>query len=256
MDIYQFRKKKEAKQKISMVTCYDYWSAKIINSSPIDAILVGDSVGMVMYGYENTLSTTSSMIAAHVEAVKRGAPDKFIVADWPFLAKFKNLKSFMEAGAHAVKVEGAGETTLDLIAQILDVGVPVMGHLGLTPQFIHQMGGYRVQGRSMESAQKLLEQAQLLEEKGCFALVLECVPSAVAQEVTQSLEIPVIGIGAGVDTDGQVLVLQDLLGFQKDFFPRFVRKYMDGAGLIEKALKDFHEDVKQRKFPSIEESYE
>jgi 3-methyl-2-oxobutanoate hydroxymethyltransferase len=246
---------------ISMVTCYDTWSARIISATDIDCILVGDSAAMVMHGHETTIPADVDMMRLHTSAVRRGAPERLLIADMPFLAHRKGLRpameaveSLMKAGAQGVKIEGAG-STVDTIRHIVESGVPVMGHLGLTPQSIHHLGGYRVQGRGDEAAARLRSDAMLLQEAGCFALVLEVVPSALAAEVTEALQIPTIGIGAGPHTSGQVLVLQDLLGMQPDFKPHFLRTYLDGFALLQEALVRYDRDVKAGAYPASEESY-
>ncbi len=246
---------------ISMVTCYDTWSARIIAATDIDCILVGDSVAMVMHGHDTTIPADVDMMRLHVAAARRGAPELLLIADMPFLAHRKGLRPAMEAvdvlmkaGAQGVKIEGAGDT-VDLIRHIVDSGVPVMGHLGLTPQSIHAFGGYRVQGRSEQAAAAIRAEAVRLQEAGCFALVLEVVPSALASEVTEALDIPTIGIGAGPHTSGQVLVLQDLLGMQPEFRPHFLRTFLDGFELLREALGRYDEAVKSGSYPSDEESY-
>lgn len=259
--IHFFKQKKSSGEKISMVTCYDHWSAKLINSTPIDCILVGDSLAMVMHGHPSTLPATVDLMALHTQAVVRGAPQKFIVGDLPFLSYRKDLASNMDAiaklmtaGAHAVKLEGA-RGNLDFVRHVVESGVPVMGHLGLTPQSIHQIGGFQVQGRSNNQFQQILDDAVALEKAGCFALVLECVPVALAKEITATLNIPTIGIGAGLGTDGQVLVLQDMLGMNPDFKPKFLRTYLNGGDLIREALTRYHAEVVGQTFPSEKESY-
>ncbi len=246
---------------ISMVTCYDTWSARIIAATNIDCILVGDSVAMVMHGHDTTIPADVDMMRLHVAAARRGAPELLLIADMPFLAHRKGLRPAMEAvdvlmkaGAQGVKIEGAGDT-VDLIRHIVDSGVPVMGHLGLTPQSIHAFGGYRVQGRGEQAAAAIRAEAVRLQEAGCFALVLEVVPSALAAEVTEALDIPTIGIGAGPHTSGQVLVLQDLLGMQPEFRPHFLRTFLDGFELLREALGRYDEAVKSGSYPSDEESY-
>ena len=253
--------KKEGR-KLTMLTCYDFWSAKILNNTPVDMLLVGDSAGMVMHGHSDTLPITTEMLAEHVKWVRRGSPNKFIVADMPFLSfrysldeSLKSVYQLMAAGANAVKIEGVRGHD-NLIRHIVQSGVPVMGHLGLTPQSIHNFGGFKVQGRSIDQQKQILEDAQLLQDCGCFSVVLECVPSHLASDVTAKLNIPTIGIGAGVACDGQVLVLQDFLGMNKEFKPKFVRPYLDGAALVEKAVEDFCQDVQEKRFPSTEESYQ
>ena len=261
MRVIDFSQKKKLQEKISMVTCYDFWSAQIVAESDIDCVLVGDSVAMIMHGFANTIPATVDMIASHVESVCRGAPDKFVVADMPFLSvragvsqAIRSVDTLLKAGAQAVKIEGI-EGHTKIIQHIVQSGVPVMGHLGLTPQSVHQLSGFRVQGKEDGEAQRLLDQAEEVESAGCFALVLECIPSRVAAEVTNKLTIPTIGIGAGPGTDGQVLVLHDLLDLTGKFQAKFLRKYLNGRELILDALKQYDEDVKSGGFPSEEESY-
>ncbi|HEV2524205.1 MAG TPA: 3-methyl-2-oxobutanoate hydroxymethyltransferase, partial [Gammaproteobacteria bacterium] len=218
MNIHDFQKMKLNNHKITMVTCYDHWSAQIISKSQIDSILVGDSLAMTMYGHATTLPATVNLMAKHIEAVAKGAPNKFIVGDMPFCSYRKGLaesmkavEKIMRAGAQAIKLEGA-EGNLDLIQHIVQSGIPVMGHIGLTPQSIHTLGGFKVQGKNQTAAEKIKLHAKQLEDAGCFAVVLECMPTTVAQQITDSLNIPTIGIGAGPYTSGQILVLQDMLG--------------------------------------------
>jgi 3-methyl-2-oxobutanoate hydroxymethyltransferase len=260
--ILDFEKARKAKKKISMVTCYDYTSARIVSESTIDCILVGDSVAMTMHGDETTLGATPKLMALHVAAVKKGAPTKFIIGDMPFLAHRGSLdqtlsavRLIMKAGASAVKIEGI-DGSEDTIRHLVQSGVPVMGHLGMTPQSVHQFGGFRLQATSPEAQEILLDQAKRLEAAGVFAVVLECVPSSVAKYVTEQLAVSTIGIGAGPDCSGQVLVFQDLLGLNQDFKPRFVRKFLEGAELVKGALNQFDSAVKDQSFPSIAESYE
>lgn len=256
-----FAARKGTDEPISVVTCYDYWTARILNATGVDCLLVGDSLAMVVHGYESTVHATTELMALHARAVARGAPAKFIVADMPFLAARKGVAPAMDAvqtlvtaGAQAVKIEGE-KGHAELIAHIVESGVPVMGHLGLTPQSVHRFGGTLVQGRDEAAAGELLDSALCLAEAGCFALVLECVPAAVGSRITEAVNIPVIGIGAGGDTDGQVLVLQDLLGADPEFKPRFVRRYANLHGEIRDAVNRFHADVGSRQFPSEAESY-
>lgn len=259
--IQDFQKMKQQNEKISMVTCYDFTSARIVAASNADCVLVGDSVAMTMHGYDTTIAATTEIIAQHVKAVRRGMPDKFIVADMPFLAHrgsldqtLASVRLLMEAGAQAIKIEGidGSETT---IRHIVQSGVPVMGHLGLTPQSVHQFGGFKVQATDAAAADILMSQARRVEECGAFALVLECVPSHVAAAVTRHLSIPTIGIGAGAECSGQVLVFQDLLGLNTQFQPRFVRRYLNGFELVKEAINHFSRDVKSGEFPSETESY-
>lgn len=261
MNVLNFPERKRNHERVVMVTCYDYTMACLVADSDIDMILVGDSAAMVMHGEDTTLPISVAEMAIHVRAVKRGAPDKFIVADLPFLSYRKGLEAAMEAvealmkaGASAVKLEGiSGQEAL--VRHMVDSGVPVMGHLGLTPQSVNQLGGFRVQGRNKDDRVRLREEARACERAGCFALVLECVPETLAAEITASIEIVTIGIGAGKETDGQVLVIQDLLGLSSNFRPRFVRKYLDGRSLVIKALDDYSRDVRSQAFPSKKERY-
>lgn len=262
MNILDFQAMKKKNKKISVMTCYDYGFAQIVNESNIDAILVGDSLAMVMHGLPNTLGASTKMMALHTAAVVRGAPKKLVISDLPFLSYRKSLdtnmaaiEQLMKAGAQAVKLEGA-DGNLDLIRHVVDSGVPVMGHLGLTPQSIHQLGGYKVQGREKKAQEKIIQQAKALQDSGCFSLVLECVPSHLASEITAALEIPTIGIGAGGDVDGQVLVLHDLLGFQKEFRPKFVRRYFEASNAFQEIFNNYDKDVKSGQFPSPEETYD
>lgn len=256
-----FQKMKEAGKKISMVTCYDFWSAQILDKSQIDCILVGDSAAMVMHGHSTTIPASIEMMALHCTAVVRGAPNKFIVGDMPFLSYRKSLsdnmravEALMKTGVQAIKLEGA-KGHLDLIRHLVESGVPVMGHLGLTPQSVHQLGGFKVQGREVNSSELIERQAMDLQESGCFSLVLECVPSQLAEKISRQLTIPTIGIGAGVRTDGQVLVLQDLLGLNQGFKPKFLRRFLNGGELILNAINEYDQSVKTQQFPNQEESY-
>lgn len=248
-------------RKISMVTCYDFWSAQIIEKSPVDMVLVGDSLSMIMHGQDSTVGADMEVMALHVKAVAKGLKSKVLIGDLPFLSyrgdlnsSIANVKQLMQAGAHGVKLEGA-KGNLDLISHLSDSGVPVMGHLGLTPQFVHQFGGFKVQGKSQEAKAQILKDASDLEKAGVFSLVLECVPSQLAEEVTARLKIPTIGIGAGPHCGGQVLVLQDLLGMNPNFQPRFVRPFMNGQSLILEALTEFSKTVQSGDFPNEKESY-
>src|SRR5688572_15601386 len=260
--VLDFAKAKTEGRKISMVTCYDASLARVLEATAVDCILVGDSAAMVMHGHPDTLAATVELMAMHTAAVRRGAPSRFLIADLPFLsfrqgvpAALDAVAAMMRAGAQAVKLEGvAGHE--EVITAITGSGVPVMGHLGLTPQSVNALAGFRVQGRSEDDAARILREAKLLEELGCFSLVLECVPSALAARITHSLAIPTIGIGAGIDCDGQVLVLQDLLGLSNGHRPKFLRTYLDGFGEVRDAVDRFDRDVKQGAFPSAAESYE
>lgn len=260
--ILDFQKKKNSKEKISMVTCYDYTFAKIIEGTHIDAILVGDSAAQVMHGHNTTLNASTALMALHTQAVARGAPNKFLVADMPFLSTRKGLKNsmdqiekLMKSGAQAIKIEGA-EGHTELIKHIVESGVPVMGHLGLTPQSIHQLGGPKVQGKVQDAADKILNDAIALQEVGCFSIVLECIPTDLGKLITDKLSISTIGIGAGNQTDGQILVLQDLLGMNKNFNPKFLKKYLNGYDLISESINSYVTEVQKHKFPTSENSYE
>jgi 3-methyl-2-oxobutanoate hydroxymethyltransferase len=263
MNIHDFQKMKNEHKKITLVTCYDHWSAQIISKTQIDSILVGDTLSMIMYGHATTLPATVEIMAKHIEAVVKGAPNKFIIGDMPFCSYRKGLvesinavEQIMRAGAHAIKLEGA-EGNLELIKHIVESGIPVMGHLGLTPQSIHSLGGNKVQGKNQTAAEKIKLQAKQLEDAGCFAIVLECVPAELSKEITDSLNIPTIGIGAGPYTSGQVLVLQDLLGMNESFKPKFLKTYLNGFELIQQALNNYDNDVKSNLFPNLEQhSYE
>jgi 3-methyl-2-oxobutanoate hydroxymethyltransferase len=246
---------------ISMVTCYDATSAAIVESSAVDCILVGDSLAMTMHGFDSTLPATVDLMALHVAAVRRGAPTKFIVADLPFLAHrgsldstYAAVRAVMAAGAQAVKIEGV-DGSEDVLRHIVQSGVPVMGHLGLTPQSVHQFGGFKVQATTEEAGETLLAQALRVQSAGAFAIVLEFVPSVIAARVTAALDIPTIGIGAGSACSGQVLVFQDLLGLTPNFKPKFVRKYAEGFQYVQNALNNFHSDVIDGSFPNEKESY-
>ncbi len=259
--VLEFQSAREKGNPITMVTSYDFWSARLIESAPIDCILVGDSASMVMHGETTTLGATLEMMVGHVRAVRRGAPRKLLIADMPFLSHRKGIPAAMEAvealcraGAQAVKLEGA-DGHLEVVRHIVESGVPVMGHLGLTPQSVHSMGGHKVQGREEGAGRRLLHQAKALEAAGCFGIVLECIPKMLARQITEALTLPTIGIGSGAGTSGQVLVLQDLLGLNQGFQPLFVRKYLEGADLVGGALEAFARDVREGAYPTLDESY-
>lgn len=253
------RQKKERAEPISMLTGYDYPTALILDRVGIDAILVGDSLGMVILGYENTLQVTMEEMLHHCRAVSRAACSALLIGDMPFMSyqisreeAVRNAGRFLqEGGMQAVKLEGGRERT-DAIHAILEAGIPVMGHLGLTPQSINLLGGYRSQGRTAKTARRLLEDAILLEELGCFSLVLESVPARLAEMITQRLTIPTIGIGAGGGCDGQVLVTHDLLGLFNRFTPKFVRRYANLQAAMESAFLSYISDVKDHTFPALE----
>lgn len=249
-------------EKISMLTAYDYTLARIVDAAGIDVILVGDSASNVMAGHETTLPITLDQMIYHASSVVRAIDRALVVVDLPFGSYQGNSKEALtsairimkESGGHAVKLEG-GTEIVDSIERILKAGIPVMGHLGLTPQSIYKFGTYTVRAKEEAEAEKLLEDAKALEEAGCFALVLEKIPSKLAKRVAESLDIPVIGIGAGPDVDGQVLVLHDMLGMTHEFHPRFLRRYLDLYDQITGAVGNYVADVKSRDFPNDKESY-
>lgn len=261
MSIQIFTQKKQLQEKIALLTCYDYSTAKIFNDSLLDALMVGDSAAMVMHGFQDTVRATLTMMKLHTAAVRRGAKDKFIISDLPFLSYRKSVSQsvsaaevLLRAGAHAVKLEGAAGN-LALISHLVESGIPVMGHLGLTPQFVNVLGGYKVQGKTVAAAERLKQDALALQAAGCFALVLECIPATLAKEITQILNIATIGIGAGSDTDGQVLVMQDLLGLNLGFKTKFVKQFLNGSELISENVNAYVQSVKKREFPSYEHCY-
>ena len=257
-NVLEFQKNKAP---ISVITCYDYWSAQIINETDIDAVLVGDSASAVMHGYESTVHATIEMMCLHVSAVRKGLTNKFLIADMPFLAHRKgneylmnSVDKLMKCGANGVKIEGANES-LDAIKYVVDSRIPVMGHLGFTPQSVNKLGGNKVQGKEEKKAEGLIEEAIALQEAGCFAIVLELIPAELAKKITEKLNSPTIGIGAGKYTSGQVLVLHDMLGLNKDFNPKFLKKYLDGYSLIKDAIENYSHDVKNNIFPTDKESF-
>jgi 3-methyl-2-oxobutanoate hydroxymethyltransferase len=255
------RDMKTDRVRIVSVTAYDYPSARLADEAGVDLILVGDSVGMVVLGYESTIPVTLSEMAHHLKAVLRAQPRALVVADLPFLSfqtspedAVRNSGRLMKRGAEAVKLEG-GRRMLPQIQAILAADIPVLGHLGLTPQSVHRFGGYRVQGREPAAADALLDDAIALEKAGCFAVVLEGVPLELGREITQALTIPTIGIGAGVHCDGQILVLHDLIGLSFGKPAKFVRRYAEVGDTIRGAIATFREDVRAGRYPSSEESY-
>lgn len=257
--ILELSRAKREQHAIVMVAAYDALMARTVAETEADVILVGDSAAMVVHGYPSTVHATVEMMCTHVAAVRRGAPEIIVVADMPFLTARKGVGAaleaagaLMQAGATAVKIEGVTGHE-DVIERIVSSGIPVMGHLGLTPQSVHQLGGYRFQGREPAEAERLRREARVLEELGAFAVVLECVPERLATAITEERTIPTIGIGAGAGTAGQVLVISDLLGLDARFQPRFSRKYLDGHGLIRDAVTQFARDVRGARFPAREE---
>lgn len=262
MNVLDFKLKKEQQTKITVLTCYDYPSACTISESNIDCVLVGDSVAMAVHGHDSTLMATMDMMVLHTAAVARGIKNQFLISDLPFLCHraslhdtVQNVKQLLQAGAHAVKIEGGDDDVYQTIEHLVTAGVPIMGHIGLTPQSIRQLGGYRIQGKEQEQAALLLQQATRLEAAGCFALVIECVPTPVAKMITNALTIPTIGIGAGVETDGQVLVWHDMLGLQTTFKPRFVKQFTQGKEVLLSAINTYVEQVQTTQFPAIEHAF-
>lgn len=253
------RQKKERGEPITMLTAYDYPTALALDSAGIDAILVGDSLGMVVLGYETTLPVTMEDMLHHCKAVARGAKSALLIGDMPFMSyqvsveeAVRNAGRFLqEGGMEAVKLEG-GRERVEAVRAIVAAGIPVMGHLGLTPQSVRAFGGFRPQGRSAATAKRLYEDALLLEEAGCFSLVLESIPARLAAFITQHLQIPVIGIGAGVDCDGQVLVVHDMLGMFERFTPRFVKQYAHLNAEMLRAFEAYISEVRERRFPTLE----
>ena len=256
------RKMKFDKEKITMITAYDFTTAKMVDAGGIDAILIGDSAANVMAGHETTLPITLDQMIYHTQCVVRGVDRALIVADLPFGSYQSNpekalesaVRMMKEGGAHSIKIEGGKEIEKSII-KIVNAGIPVMGHLGLTPQSIYQFGTYKVRAKDDEEAEKLLSDAKLLEKLGCFALVLEKIPADLAKRVSESISIPTIGIGAGAECDGQVLVYQDMVGMNKGFSPKFLRRYLDLYTEITGAVSSFVKDVKTGDFPNENESY-
>ncbi len=257
-----FRKAKEDGKKLSMLTAYDYSTASLLDAAGINGILVGDSLGNVILGYEDTISVTMEDMIHHGAAVARGAKNALVVVDMPFMSyqgsvydALKNAGRLMKEGrANAVKLEGGAEVVPQIEA-IVQAGIPVMGHLGLTPQSINAFGGYKVQGKDEAAAQKLLDDAKAIAEAGVFAIVLECVPSALAKKVTEAVPVPTIGIGAGADCDGQILVYQDMLGMFSDFTPKFVKRYANIGEAMKAAFKGYIDEVGEGVFPTAEHGY-
>lgn len=260
--VASFKEAKQKGQRLTMLTAYDYSVAKLIDEAGIDGILVGDSLGMVALGYENTLSVTVDDMVHHIKAVARGAKNALIVGDMPFLSyhisieeSIKNAgRLIQEGGCHAVKLEG-GIEVLDKVKAIIKAQIPVMGHIGLTPQSVNMLGGFKVQGKTKESIKKLIDDAKYLEDAGVFAIVLEAVPYEVAKLITESISIPTIGIGAGKYCDGQILVVNDMLGLFSDFTPKFVKRYRNLGDEIKGAIKEYIEEVRRGDFPEDSHSF-
>lgn len=257
-----FKSAKQKGDKITMLTAYDYSTARLEDEAGVDAILVGDSLGMVMLGYENTLSVTMEDMIHHSAAVARGAENAFVVTDMPFMSyqtsvydAVKNAGRLIKEGhADAVKLEG-GVKFAEHIRAIVDASIPVMGHVGMTPQSVNAFGGFKVQGKSIEDAKRVIADAKAVQEAGAFAVVMECVPALLAEYISNELTIPVIGIGAGAGCDGQVLVYQDMLGMYSDFTPKFAKKFEDVGTSMKNGFKYYFEDVKSGRFPAAEHTF-
>ncbi len=260
--ILDFKKAKENNERISMLTAYDYSSAKLIDEAGIDAILIGDSLGMVSLGYEDTLSVTMEDMIHHTKAVARATKNALVVADLPFMsyqtsvydAVYNAGRLIKEGRAHAVKLEG-GIEMCDRIEAIVKSSIPVMAHIGLTPQSVNALGGFKVQGKDEKAAKALIEAAKAVEKAGAFAVVLECVPAKLAEIVTKELNISTIGIGAGAQCDGQVLVYQDMIGMFSGFTPKFVKKYANIGDMMKEAFEEYNKEVKNGSFPSQEHTF-
>lgn len=261
---HKIRLMKKKGKKIVMLTSYDAPTAAILSEVGVDMILVGDSVGNSLLGYESTIPVTLEDVIHHSAAVSRARPDCLIVGDMPFMSykisaeqALKNCGLMLqEGGAEAVKIEGGSKSVVDIVRTVVDAGIPVMGHIGLTPQSIYQLGGYRIQGRTADMAEVMVEQAVQLEEAGAFSMVIELVPSETAKLITETVKIPTIGIGAGPHCDGQVLVLWDMLGLFEDFKPKFVKKYANVRELIKNAVSEYSQEVREGKFPDEAHSFE
>jgi 3-methyl-2-oxobutanoate hydroxymethyltransferase len=260
MDINKFYSMKQECKSIKMITCYDYWSAKIIAQTNIDCVLVGDSAAMVMHGEKDTITANIDMMTNHIKAVANGIGNKFIIGDMPFLSYAKSIsetmqvvEKIMQSGANAIKLEGVNGYE-SIIKHIVNSGVPVMGHIGFTPQSANMFGNKIVRGRG-DQAKALIADAKKLQDLGCFSIVLECVPPNIARDVTNILDIPTIGIGAGSHTSGQVLVLQDMLGANQEFKPKFLKQYLNITDLIKNAVNEYCFEVDQGIFPTQEHCY-
>ena len=260
--VLTFRNAKQQNERLTMLTAYDYSTAKLIDASGVDSVLVGDSLGMVMLGYEDTLSVTMEDMIHHTKAVARGVKDALIVSDLPFMSYQTSVydavsnagRLIKEGRAQAVKLEGGIEVCPQIKA-IVEASIPVMAHLGLTPQSVNAFGGFKVQGKDEEAARSLIEQAKAVEAAGAFAVVLECIPAKLAELITKSISIPTIGIGAGNGCDGQVLVYQDMLGLYSDFTPKFVKRYAEIGPQMQTAIEDYITEVKNGAFPAAEHTF-
>lgn len=260
--VSSFLESKREGRKISMLTAYDYTTAKLLDTAGVDSLLVGDSLGMVVLGYENTLQVTLDDMVHHCRAVARGAKRSLIIGDMPFLSYHVSVEESVrnagrlvqEGGVHAVKLEG-GREILKQVKAILDAKIPVVGHLGLTPQSVNMMGGFKVQGKSEEQARAIIDDALMLQEAGVFAIVLECVPAKLARLISEKLSIPTIGIGAGSDCDGQVLVMHDMAGMYSDMVPKFAKRYAQVGEQIEEAAKMYIKEVQEASFPEEKHTF-
>lgn len=260
--VIQLKAMKQKGEKIAMLTAYDYMTAKIVDNAGVPLILVGDSLGMVILGYESTIPVTMDEMIHHIKAVVRGSKNAMVIADLPFMsyhiskeqALTNAARIIQEGGAQAVKVEG-GTSVADKIREIVDCGIPVMSHIGLTPQSVNQLGGYKIQGKDLDTARKLLDDAKAIEQAGAFAVVLETIPAALAAFISQSIDIPTIGIGAGAGCDGQVQVISDILGLFTDFVPKHTKQYAQVAEVMSDAISDYYNEVKSGAFPTEAQSF-
>ena len=260
--INQIKEMKQKGEKITMLTSYDYSTAKVVDEVGVELILVGDSLGMVVLGYDSTIPVTMDVMIHHTKAVVRGTKRALIIGDMPFMSyhtstddALRNAARFIqEGGAQSIKLEG-GVTVAEKVRSIVNCGIPVMGHIGLTPQSIHQLGGHKIQGKSPEAARKMLEDAQALEEAGAFAVLMETVPTPLGTLITQKLSIPTISIGAGIGCDGQVQIINDILGSYTDFVPKHTKQYVKLADIIRDAVTEYHDEVKAGKFPTDKQSF-
>ena len=261
--ITTFQNLKNNNEKIAMLTAYDYSTAKVLDEAEIDGILVGDSLAMVALGYENTYNITVDEMLIFIKAVARGAKNSFIVGDMPFMSynlsieqALENASKMIKAGANAVKIEGCNDHILTITKRLVESGIPVLAHLGLTPQLLNSLGGYKVQGKTIETIEKILESAKKLQDAGAFAVVLELIPAESAEYITNNLEVPTIGIGAGVGCSGQIVVTDDILGKFTDFAPKFVKKFANLHEIMLDGVRKYSQEVKDLEFPSKKESFE
>ena len=262
-NINDFQKLKNNNEKIAMLTAYDYSTAKVLEEAEIDGILVGDSLAMVALGYENTYNITIDEMLIFIKAVARGAKNSFIIGDMPFMSYnlsvkqgLENASKMIKAGANAVKIEGCNEHILSLTKRLVESGIPVLAHLGLTPQLLNTIGGYKVQGKTVETVETILESAKKLQDAGAFAVVLELIPAESAEYITNNLDIPTIGIGAGVGCSGQIVVTDDILGKFTDFAPKFIKKFANLHDTMFEGVRKYVNEVKDLEFPSKKESFE